>query len=132
MSQVEEEVTEVGTNLTEAMAVEEVTVEEDEEEDLAVQGNSDLRQVKVGEEFEVKIESMSKRGDAGVAKVEGLVIFVAGTKIGDSVRIRVTKVGRGYATAEIAEKSASAPPEEDKTEAAAPTDESTCCPRRYA
>jgi tRNA/tmRNA/rRNA uracil-C5-methylase (TrmA/RlmC/RlmD family) len=54
-----------------------------------------------------------------------LVIFVAGTKIGDSVRIRVTKVGRGYATAEIAEKSASAAPEEDKTEAAAPTDEST-------
>jgi hypothetical protein len=43
---VEEEVTEVGTDLTEAMAVEEVTVEEDEEEDLAVQGNSDLRRSK--------------------------------------------------------------------------------------
>ncbi len=57
--------------------------------------------VKVGEEFDVKIESMSKRGDAGVAKVEGLVIFIAGTKIGDSVKIRITKVGRGYATAEI-------------------------------
>ena len=58
--------------------------------------------VKVGEEFDVKIESMSKRGDAGVAKVEGLVIFVAGTKVGDNVRIRITKVGRGYATADIA------------------------------
>jgi len=58
--------------------------------------------VKVGEEFDVKIESMSKRGDAGVAKVEGLVIFIAGTKIGDIVRVRITKVGRGYATAEIA------------------------------
>ena len=58
--------------------------------------------VRVGEEFDVKIESMSKRGDAGVAKVEGLVIFVTGTKVGDSVRIRITKVGRGYATAEIA------------------------------
>ena len=58
--------------------------------------------VKVGEEFDVKIESMSKRGDAGVAKVEGLVIFVAGTKVGDDVKIRITKVGRGYATAEIA------------------------------
>jgi predicted RNA-binding protein with TRAM domain len=57
--------------------------------------------VKVGDEFDVKIESMSKRGDAGVAKVEGLVIFVAGTKVGDSVRIKITKVGRGYATAEI-------------------------------
>jgi len=61
--------------------------------------------VKVGEEFEVKIESMSKRGDAGVAKVEGLVIFVAGTKVGDGVKIRITKVGRGYATAEIAASS---------------------------
>ena len=57
--------------------------------------------VKVGDEFDVKIESMSKRGDAGVAKVEGLVIFVAETKVGDSVKIRITKVGRGYATAEI-------------------------------
>ena len=61
----------------------------------------------MGEEFDVKIESMSKRGDAGVAKVEGLVIFVAGTKVGDSVRIRITKVGRGYATAEIASQSES-------------------------
>jgi predicted RNA-binding protein with TRAM domain len=58
--------------------------------------------VRVGEEFDVRIESMSKRGDAGVAKVEGLVIFVTGTKVGDNVRIRITKVGRGYATAEIA------------------------------
>lgn len=58
--------------------------------------------VKVGEEFEVKVESMSKRGDAGVAKVEGLVIFIPGTKVGDTVKIKITKVGRGYATAEIA------------------------------
>ena len=32
--------------------------------------------VKVGEEYDVKIEAMSKRGDAGVAKIEGMVIFV--------------------------------------------------------
>jgi tRNA/tmRNA/rRNA uracil-C5-methylase (TrmA/RlmC/RlmD family) len=48
---------------------------------------------------------MSKRGDAGVAKVEGLVIFVSGTKVGDSVRIKITKVGRGYATAEMTAQS---------------------------
>jgi predicted RNA-binding protein with TRAM domain len=58
--------------------------------------------VRVGEEYDVKIESMSKRGDSGVARVQGLVIFVAGTNVGDSVKIRVTKVGRGYATAEVA------------------------------
>jgi len=58
--------------------------------------------VRVGEEYEVKIESMSKRGDSGVARVQGLVIFVTGTKVGDSVKIKITKVGRGYATAEVA------------------------------
>ena len=84
--------------------------------------------VKVGEEFDVKIESMSKRGDAGVAKVEGLVIFVAGTKVGDGVKIRITKVGRGYATAEIAASSenssqiASEPSGED-TAGSSPTTE---------
>ncbi len=62
--------------------------------------------VKVGEEYEVKIESMSKRGDSGVARVQGLVIFVAGTNVGDSVKVRITKVGRGYATAEGAGQAA--------------------------
>jgi len=57
--------------------------------------------VRVGEEYDVKIESLSKRGDSGVARVQGLVIFVGGTKVGDSVKIKITKVGRGYATAEV-------------------------------
>ena len=56
--------------------------------------------VKVGEEYDVKIEDMSKRGDSGVAKIEGMVIFVAGTKVGDEVRIKITRVGMGYAIAE--------------------------------
>ncbi|HEY3094345.1 MAG TPA: TRAM domain-containing protein [Nitrososphaera sp.] len=62
--------------------------------------------VRVGEEYDAKIESMSKRGDSGVARVQGLVIFVAGTKVGDIVKIRITKVGRGYATAEVAGQAA--------------------------
>ena len=57
--------------------------------------------VRVGEEYDVKIDSLSRRGDTGVARVQGLVIFVAETKVGDSVRIRITRVGRGYATAEV-------------------------------
>jgi predicted RNA-binding protein with TRAM domain len=55
----------------------------------------------VGEEYDVKIESLSKRGDSGVARVQGLVIFVTGTKVGDAVKVRISKVGRGYATAEL-------------------------------
>ncbi len=56
--------------------------------------------VSVGQEYDVTIESTSRRGDSGVAKIQGLVVFVAGTKVGDSARIRITKVGSGFATAE--------------------------------
>ena len=67
--------------------------------------------VRVGEEYDVKIESLSKRGDSGVARVQGLVIFVVGTKVGDAVRVRITKVGRGYATAEALETGSEQPAE---------------------
>jgi len=60
--------------------------------------------VKVGEEYDVKIEAMSKRGDSGVAKIEGMVIFVANTKEGDEVRIKIKRVGMGYAIAELVQQ----------------------------
>ena len=72
--------------------------------------------VRVGEEYDVKVESLSKGGDSGVARVQGLVIFIAGTKVGDAVRVRITKVGSGYATAELvgtASEHASQPSEDD-------------------
>ena len=72
--------------------------------------------VRVGEEYDVKIESRSKRGDSGVARVQGLVIFVTGTKVGDAVKVRISKVGRGYATAELlgsGSEQPSQPPESD-------------------
>jgi predicted RNA-binding protein with TRAM domain len=60
--------------------------------------------VKVGEEYDVKVEAMSKRGDAGVAKIEGMVIFVANTKEGDEVKIKITRVGMGYAIADVVQQ----------------------------
>lgn len=57
--------------------------------------------VKVDKEYEVEITNMSRRGDSGVAKIEGFVIFVPDTKPGDHVKIKITKVGRRYATAEL-------------------------------
>jgi len=57
--------------------------------------------VKVGEEYDVKIEAMSKRGDSGVAKIEGMVIFVANTNEGDQVKIKIKRVGMGYAIADV-------------------------------
>lgn len=60
-----------------------------------------LAPVKVGDEYDVKIESMSRRGDSGVAKIQGLVVFATGAKVGDSPRIKITKVGSGFATGEV-------------------------------
>ncbi|NOJ27937.1 MAG: deoxyribonuclease [Nitrososphaera sp.] len=64
-----------------------------------------LAPVKVGEEYSVKIESASKRGDSGVARIQGLVVFVANAKVGQQVKIRITKQGSGFAAAEIVAES---------------------------
>jgi predicted RNA-binding protein with TRAM domain len=55
--------------------------------------------VKVGEEQEVTIEEISRRGD-GIAKIQNFVIFVPGTKIGDRVKIKVSRVASRFAIAE--------------------------------
>jgi predicted RNA-binding protein with TRAM domain len=57
--------------------------------------------VEVGREYDVSVTELSRRGDAGVAKVQGFVVFVEGAKPGDNVKVRVTKVGRGYAVAQL-------------------------------
>ena len=47
--------------------------------------------VKVGDELDVKIEAVGEKGD-GIAKKDGFVLFVPGTKAGQNVKIRVTRV----------------------------------------
>ncbi|MGZ5491679.1 MAG: TRAM domain-containing protein [Nitrososphaeraceae archaeon] len=60
--------------------------------------------VKVGEQYDVTIEAISNRGDSGVAKIEGFVIFVPGTKVDEKIKVKITKVGNGYATGELAQQ----------------------------
>jgi predicted RNA-binding protein with TRAM domain len=55
--------------------------------------------VVTGETYDVSIEALAKQGD-GIAKVEGFVIFVPGTKVGDKVKIKVNKVLRKFAFGE--------------------------------
>ena len=69
--------------------------------------------VKVGDELDVKIESVGAKGD-GVAKVEGFVLFVPGTKEGQEVRVKVTRVLRKVGFAEVVGEGA--PSEESKEE----------------
>ena len=56
--------------------------------------------VSVGEEYIVTIEEMGKQG-VGVARLRGVSILVNNTKPGNRVMIRITKVGNGFAAAEV-------------------------------
>lgn len=52
--------------------------------------------IEVGKEYDVNIEDIAREGD-GIARVEGFVIFVADTKVGDAVKIKIDKVMRRFA-----------------------------------
>jgi predicted RNA-binding protein with TRAM domain len=69
----------------------------------------------MGKEYEVDITELSRRGDAGVARIEGFVIFVANTKPKDHVKITITKIGNGYATGEVVKSGESAESGESTT-----------------
>ncbi len=69
--------------------------------------------VKEGERYDVKIEDIGKEGD-GVAKVNNFVVFIPNTKVGDEVKIEVTKVLRTLAFGQVVDDSA--PVEEDTEE----------------
>ena len=57
--------------------------------------------VKIGDEYEVIILDMSRNGDSGVTRIRGLVTFVGGTKPDDRVKIKITKIGKGYAIGQL-------------------------------
>lgn len=52
--------------------------------------------VKEGDVVEVEIVEKSRRGD-GVARFEGLVIFVPGAEPGQRVKVQIERVGETYA-----------------------------------
>ena len=55
--------------------------------------------VKVGDELDLTIEAVASKGD-GIAKKDGYVVFVAGAKQGDTVKVRITDVRARFAIAE--------------------------------
>ena len=85
--------------------------------------------IKEGDTADVKIEAVGEKGD-GIARVNGFVVFVPGVKVGDEVKIRVTRVLKKFAfgelageakpeaegeTAEIKEEEEAAPKNQEKT-----------------
>ena len=59
--------------------------------------------VEAGQEYEVDIQETSRRGE-GIARIQGLVIFVPNTKTGDHVKMQVKRVSRRFAEAEVVDK----------------------------
>lgn len=64
--------------------------------------------VKVGDEATVTIEAVGEKGD-GLAKVKGFVLFVPGGKQGQTVKVRISRVLRKVAFAEIVGEGSAAP-----------------------
>jgi predicted RNA-binding protein with TRAM domain len=56
--------------------------------------------VEIGKEYEVDIQETSRRGE-GIARIKGLVTFIPNTKPGDHVKIRITRISRRFAEAEV-------------------------------
>lgn len=81
--------------------------------------NRPFQPVKEGEELNAVIEAVAEKGD-GIAKKSGFVIFVPGTKVGDKVKIRIKKVAKKVAFADVIgsyeEGAASSKPEAQSNE----------------
>ncbi len=56
--------------------------------------------VEIGKEYDVEIEETSRRGE-GIARIKGLVTFVPNAKPGDKVKIKITRISRRFAEAEV-------------------------------
>lgn len=69
--------------------------------------------VEIGKEYDVEILETSRRGE-GIARIKGLVCFVPDTKPGDHVRIRITRISRKFAEAEVVGEAA--PEETEESE----------------
>jgi predicted RNA-binding protein with TRAM domain len=55
--------------------------------------------VKENQEIEVIIDDIGSRGD-GIAKIEGFLIFVPRSKVGERIRVKIRSVGEKFALAE--------------------------------
>lgn len=78
--------------------------------------------VEIGKEYEVDISETSRRGE-GIARIQGLVIFVPNTKTGDHVKIKIKSVSRRFAEGEVVGKGEAEAEKEEEEEDETETDE---------
>ncbi len=56
--------------------------------------------VKLGEALEVEISELSPKGE-GIAKNQGFVIYVADAKLGEHVKVKITRITDKAANAQV-------------------------------
>jgi len=69
-------------------------------EDAIMVGASSLAQLRWERNTKWNITETSSQGE-GIARIQGFVIFVANAKPRDHVKIKITRIGRRAANAEI-------------------------------
>ena len=62
--------------------------------------SADATQLRVGKEYQVDITEIGRHGD-GIAKIQDYMIFVKAGRIGEQVKIIITKTGSRFAMARI-------------------------------
>lgn len=77
--------------------------------------------VQAGDEINLRIEAVGEKGD-GMGKYNGFVLFVPGTKEGESCRVRVTKVFKKVGFAEKVGQAKAAPKASQRTPRRAPAE----------
>jgi len=55
--------------------------------------------VDVGQEIDVIIDDIGSRGD-GITRIQGFLVFVPKTKVGERLKVKIVSVGRKFAIAE--------------------------------
>lgn len=75
----------------------------------------EIKPVSVGDEKEVTIEAVGRKGD-GIAKVDNFVLFIPGAKEGQTLRVKVNKVLNSVGFAEILGEVTASSPKVEKVE----------------
>ena len=57
------------------------------------------RPVEEGKEYEVTVDAQGAKGD-GIAHIEGFVVFVAGARVGEKIKVKITALKRTFAIGE--------------------------------
>jgi predicted RNA-binding protein with TRAM domain len=60
--------------------------------------------VREGQELDLTISDVSRRGDSGIARVNGFVVFVPGAQPGEKVHVRIVRVKPNYALAAVTDE----------------------------